>query len=125
MNNGNEVRSPFHSPEVTTMRTLIIVALTLLGAVSATDRVQAQFPRQQGGATYIYPEGTLGYYVGPQGRSNYYVVPSVSYGFYSYRNNSSSNFGSTPILTYFNNTSSYNDSRMHRTNSHSSWGRHR
>jgi hypothetical protein len=116
---------PIHSPEVTTMRILLIFALTLVGVVCATDNAQAQNSRQRGGVTYIYPQGTLGYYVGPQGRSDYYVVPSVSYGFTAPRNNGSLSYSSIPSIGYFNATPTHYDNHFNRSTARRNYDRFR
>jgi hypothetical protein len=56
-----------------------VVAVLLAGALT---EAQAQPQNAQQGLTYIYPNGTVGYYVGNNYRSGYYVVPPINRGFY-------------------------------------------
>jgi hypothetical protein len=64
------------------MRTLVLIALLFIATASTPDFAQAA-PLQTQGTTYIYPDGTIGYYSGQFGRrTSYYYVPPVTTGFY-------------------------------------------
>lgn len=67
------------------MRFSVLVALLLLGASWTVNRAESRPPQPQG-TTYIYPDGTVGYYVWLNGyRSDYYIVPAISTGYYGPR----------------------------------------